>query len=215
MYDIRKSALTLCLVTPANWRTIASHASTSQRLPTLRIRSSRFVSIGGSKIRPTQNFNPPYEFTGVETRTSSPGRPGRGEEDGQSLSARGLFTVGEGALYARRHPVRGHGRRPCGGMDGHRDGRLGLRTRELSRGPATPTPTLAQHRQVKFVNANCRSCIQAHSQRRLKAFSWMFPPMDGQPLTSPRHRDVGCILPQTNPTRYRGLDIAQSLGRQT
>ena len=101
MCDIRKSTLTLCLVTPANWRTIASHASTSQRLPTLRIRSSRFVSIGGSKIRPTQNFNPPYKFTGVETRTSSPGRPGRGEEDGQSLTratcsrpAKAPFTPG-------------------------------------------------------------------------------------------------------------------------
>ncbi len=38
-------------------------------------------------------------MTGVETRTSSPLRIGRGE-DGQSLNVRGLFPAGEGAGYA-------------------------------------------------------------------------------------------------------------------
>ena len=38
-------------------------------------------------------------MTGVETRTSSPLRIGRGE-DGQSLNIRGLFPAGEGAGYA-------------------------------------------------------------------------------------------------------------------
>jgi uncharacterized FAD-dependent dehydrogenase len=38
-------------------------------------------------------------LTGVETRTSSPVRIGRGE-DGHSLNTRGLFPAGEGAGYA-------------------------------------------------------------------------------------------------------------------
>ena len=38
-------------------------------------------------------------LTGVETRTSSPLRIGRGE-DGQSLNTRGLYPAGEGAGYA-------------------------------------------------------------------------------------------------------------------
>jgi uncharacterized FAD-dependent dehydrogenase len=39
-------------------------------------------------------------LTGVETRTSSPIRMARGEEDCQSLDVRGLFPAGEGASYA-------------------------------------------------------------------------------------------------------------------
>jgi len=39
-------------------------------------------------------------FTGVETRTSSPVRIRRGEEDLQSVNTRGLFPAGEGAGYA-------------------------------------------------------------------------------------------------------------------
>jgi uncharacterized FAD-dependent dehydrogenase len=38
-------------------------------------------------------------LTGVETRTSSPVRIGRGR-DGHSLNTRGLFPAGEGAGYA-------------------------------------------------------------------------------------------------------------------
>ena len=38
-------------------------------------------------------------MTGVETRTSSPLRIGRGP-DGHSLNTRGLFPAGEGAGYA-------------------------------------------------------------------------------------------------------------------
>ena len=39
-------------------------------------------------------------LTGVETRTSSPIRIGRGESDLQSLNTRGLYPAGEGASYA-------------------------------------------------------------------------------------------------------------------
>jgi hypothetical protein len=39
-------------------------------------------------------------LTGVETRTSSPVRIRRNEEDYQSLNTRGLFPAGEGAGYA-------------------------------------------------------------------------------------------------------------------
>ena len=39
-------------------------------------------------------------FTGVETRTSSPVRVRRNDEDCQSLNTRGLFPAGEGAGYA-------------------------------------------------------------------------------------------------------------------
>jgi uncharacterized FAD-dependent dehydrogenase len=42
---------------------------------------------------------PDAVFTGVETRTSSPVRIGRGE-DYQSLNLRGLYPAGEGASYA-------------------------------------------------------------------------------------------------------------------
>jgi uncharacterized FAD-dependent dehydrogenase len=42
---------------------------------------------------------PDAVFTGVETRTSSPVRIGRGE-DYQSLKLRGLYPAGEGASYA-------------------------------------------------------------------------------------------------------------------
>jgi uncharacterized FAD-dependent dehydrogenase len=39
-------------------------------------------------------------FTGVETRTSSPVRVRRNDDDYQSLNTRGLFPAGEGAGYA-------------------------------------------------------------------------------------------------------------------
>jgi uncharacterized FAD-dependent dehydrogenase len=39
-------------------------------------------------------------FTGVETRTSSPVRIRRNDDDLQSLNTRGLFPAGEGAGYA-------------------------------------------------------------------------------------------------------------------
>ena len=39
-------------------------------------------------------------FTGVETRTSSPIRIRRGDEDLQSVSTPGLYPAGEGAGYA-------------------------------------------------------------------------------------------------------------------
>jgi hypothetical protein len=39
-------------------------------------------------------------LTGVETRTSSPVRIRRDENDYQSLNTRGLFPAGEGAGYA-------------------------------------------------------------------------------------------------------------------
>jgi uncharacterized FAD-dependent dehydrogenase len=39
-------------------------------------------------------------LTGVETRTSSPIRITRGDQDFQSLNTRGLFPAGEGAGYA-------------------------------------------------------------------------------------------------------------------
>ena len=42
---------------------------------------------------------PDAVFTGVETRTSSPVRMGRGP-DYQSLNLRGLYPAGEGASYA-------------------------------------------------------------------------------------------------------------------
>ena len=43
--------------------------------------------------------HPDVVMTGVETRTSSPVRIGRGE-DYQSLNLRGLYPAGEGASYA-------------------------------------------------------------------------------------------------------------------
>ncbi len=43
---------------------------------------------------------PDAVLTGVETRTSSPLKMGRGEKDYQSLNTRGLYPAGEGASYA-------------------------------------------------------------------------------------------------------------------
>jgi uncharacterized FAD-dependent dehydrogenase len=45
-------------------------------------------------------FHPDALLTGVETRTSSPIRIKRRDDDLQSLNTRGLFPAGEGAGYA-------------------------------------------------------------------------------------------------------------------
>jgi len=60
-------------------------------------------------------------MTGVETRTSSPIRIGRGA-DFQSVNTAGLFPAGEGAGYAGASSRR-RGRHPGGGSGGAGDGR--------------------------------------------------------------------------------------------
>ena len=67
-------------------------------LPTYAIDAMReALPVFGRKIK---GFDmPDAVLTGVETRTSSPVRIGRGE-DYQSLNVQGLFPAGEGASYA-------------------------------------------------------------------------------------------------------------------
>ena len=56
-------------------------------------------SLGEFEKRIAGFTNPDAVFTGVETRTSSPVRILRGVE-GQSVSIKGLYPVGEGSGYA-------------------------------------------------------------------------------------------------------------------
>ena len=82
----------------AHKRTLVFHLALASALPAYAIEAIReALPAFGRKLKGFDR--PDAVLTGVETRTSSPLKMGRGE-DLQSLNVRGLYPAGEGAGYA-------------------------------------------------------------------------------------------------------------------